>query len=556
MVFNISLYLSLAICVLGLGYKLIVWFKSKRDSNEKDASTGKRVSAFFASLGRQLASPKGWARFWSALLLDVLLLRRSFKLGPMRWAMHMLIFYGFMGLLLMHALQAQISEAIFDEYYATINPFLFLRNLFGIMALAGIAMAIWRRCKNQTLRKLTKGLDIYAIVILAVIMLSGFLLEGSKIISAQRYQEMVEEYAGLDEEEAPALKAYWAKNYGVVFSDLKGPFEEELLEQGAELNEDNCVSCHSQPQAAFISYPVSRILAPMAAWLDQAGAPNFLWYLHFLACFVGLAYLPFSKFLHVVTTPVSLTVNALSQPDGAQGANLATRHALDMDACTHCSACSEHCSVGTIFKKLQNLAILPSEKLALSRKMLNWNSLDDSSLRLLRQGADICTNCLRCTLICPAGLDLQQLWFDIRTELDSRGYPDTYQWTRDNCPAAPEPDDEPLEIGVYDWTDQLGYGISQEDFSKCFQCQSCTNVCPVVAGYENPAQELGLLPHQIMQALSLGLTKEARAARMTWDCLTCYLCQEHCPQRVPVTDVLYTLRNQAFDQLNQAKVQE
>jgi len=30
---------------------------------------------------------------------------------------------------------------------------------------------------------------------------------------------------------------------------------------------------------------------------------------------------------------------------------------------------------------------------------------------------------------------------------------------------------------------------------------------------------------------------------MLWDCLTCYQCQEHCPQNVKVTEVLYGLKN-------------
>jgi heterodisulfide reductase subunit C len=32
---------------------------------------------------------------------------------------------------------------------------------------------------------------------------------------------------------------------------------------------------------------------------------------------------------------------------------------------------------------------------------------------------------------------------------------------------------------------------------------------------------------------------------MLWSCLTCYQCQEHCPQGVKVTDLLYELKNQA-----------
>ncbi len=32
-------------------------------------------------------------------------------------------------------------------------------------------------------------------------------------------------------------------------------------------------------------------------------------------------------------------------------------------------------------------------------------------------------------------------------------------------------------------------------FSACFGCQTCANVCAVVANYENPQDVLGLLPH-------------------------------------------------------------
>jgi heterodisulfide reductase subunit C len=37
----------------------------------------------------------------------------------------------------------------------------------------------------------------------------------------------------------------------------------------------------------------------------------------------------------------------------------------------------------------------------------------------------------------------------------------------------------------------------------------------------------------------------AAGPRMLWDCVTCYQCQEHCPQNVTVTDILYQLKNLA-----------
>ena len=88
-------------------------------------------------------------------------------------------------------------------------------------------------------------------------------------------------------------------------------------------------------------------------------------------------------------------------------------------------------------------------------------------------------------------------------------------------------------------------------FSVCFGCQSCTTVCPVVANYDNPEEVLGMLPHQIMHACGLGVRDLALGSNMLWDCLTCYQCQEHCPQGVYITDVLYELKNLAVKQVRE-----
>jgi heterodisulfide reductase subunit C len=95
---------------------------------------------------------------------------------------------------------------------------------------------------------------------------------------------------------------------------------------------------------------------------------------------------------------------------------------------------------------------------------------------------------------------------------------------------------------------QNGLLLSDEasTFSACFGCQTCTNVCPVVANYEDPKDVLGLLPHQIMHAVGLGIKDLAFGSNMLWDCVTCYQCQEQCPQGVKVTEVLYELKNLAI----------
>ncbi|MFZ2633670.1 MAG: 4Fe-4S dicluster domain-containing protein, partial [Desulfosalsimonadaceae bacterium] len=87
-------------------------------------------------------------------------------------------------------------------------------------------------------------------------------------------------------------------------------------------------------------------------------------------------------------------------------------------------------------------------------------------------------------------------------------------------------------------------------YSYCFTCENCSTVCPVVGNYENPQHDLDLLPHQIVRSMGLGLKDLAMGSKMLWYCLTCYQCQEHCPQGVKVTDIFYELKNLAVNEAN------
>jgi hypothetical protein len=64
-----------------------------------------------------------------------------------------------------------------------------------------------------------------------------------------------------------------------------------------------------------------------------------------MACFIGLVYLPFSKFFHIFATPVSLLVASVTEPVVAESANVATRQVLERDGCSHGGTCHEECPV-------------------------------------------------------------------------------------------------------------------------------------------------------------------------------------------------------------------
>lgn len=571
--FNSLFLTALIIFSLGLIYKVSNWFVKKIAAPGQTVTTFQRVRSAAGGILGVVFSTK-LIMVIKVILVDVLLQGRVFKEDVTRWLAHMLIFYGFMLLLILHALDSVVTEALFSDYYPTVNPFFFLRDLFGAMVIVGVAMVVLRRYFFKTPRLRTGLKDHYAIIILAVIMFSGIGLEGLKITSHSEFIRMVEDYAGLDdEEEIQALEAVWVDNYGVVSPNMRGPFDDDLLSVGREVHEGNCLDCHASAKWAFTGFSMAKILKPVAVPLDRADGVTILWYIHIIACFAGLAYLPFSKMFHMFAVPLSLIAGQVMDPKRSLPANILTRQMVELDACTHCGSCSLNCSAGMIYEALGNEYILPSEKMTFLKKMVAGRPPNSIQMEAIQQGVYLCTNCDRCTVRCPSGIQLKELWYAVREELLVKGPPlaallTPFSFARGLLIQPELPADDytrPVENAVAKVAGQFAELMqpdvaiplnsqSLEDcrpilkdrtFSHCFSCQSCTTVCPVVGNYDRPEQVLGLLPHQIMGCLGLGLTQMAAGAKMIWDCLTCYKCQESCPQEVEVCDLLFDLKNVA-----------
>jgi heterodisulfide reductase subunit C/nitrate reductase gamma subunit len=549
MLFTTLLYVSLAVFGIGTLWRFATWLTIRIGPETPDDSPGTRIKAVLAGVAKAVFSTRLITVLKIGFLDAVLQIKVARQDWP-RWLMHALILFGFMGLLLLHALDDFITVNLFSGYVSTLNPFFSLRNLLGLMVIAGVVLAIIRRARNTRLKATTNRMDVYAIAILAVIMISGFLLESAQIISEPIFDEMVADYWTPDDpEEVEPLKVYWAKNYGVVFQELEMADDPQAEEDGLALHEESCIDCHDRPSAAFVSYALAKILSPLGVALNGMRSDLVLWYVHFLACFAGLAYLPFSRFFHIISSPLSLLANGLAEANGGSAAAAHMRRAMALDACTHCGTCSAHCSVEPVFRILGNRDILPSEKLADTFKMAGARGLTGNALTRLSDGSFICTDCYRCTTLCPAGIDLQDVWNAARRQLAESGCGSPYARLRDldadqghadDAASQPELSIPGPEVQPHlPWTDS-------STFAACFKCQTCTNACPVVALYDHPGRNLGLLPHQIMHALGLGCTDMAMDAAMTWDCVTCYQCQEQCPQSVRVTDILYSLKNLAW----------
>jgi heterodisulfide reductase subunit C len=484
MLYDTALYVALAIFGVGLIYKVSGWFRFSVDMQNRTGATPAppRIPTALKGVLTTLFSPK-LAVLARVFVSDVLLQMRIRKEDVIRWLMHMLIFVGFMFLFFTHALDKIILTSLYDRYYLDLNPFLIVA---GLMVLAGVAIAAYRRFIQKVPRLKTAGPDYYALIILAVIIISGLAMELTKLTSYENWQ------------------TYWN--------------------------------------------------------------------IHVYACLFGLAYLPFSKMLHVLTTPVSLLANAVMD-NQSNPANIKTRQMMELDACTRCGTCSNRCSVAVAFDRIGNEMILPSERMEFLKDYYSDKAIGAKGLAAIQQGIYLCTNCDRCTVACPAGINLREMWFDVREEIIQRGdavalvlTPFSYfrglnmdkfdlepleKPVAKACNKVTAPykllhqsnDIIPLTSANQAFKESAGLSDRASSYSYCFTCENCTTVCPVAGNYDSPAEELDLLPHQIMRSMGFGIKDLAMGSRMLWYCLTCYQCQEHCPQGVKVTDVLYELKN-------------
>jgi len=552
MLYTWSFFIALAVFFIGILYRIIGFFRLNIGPNLSGFTMAGRIKAFFAGLFGILASPARIFHLFKTVILDVVLQLPLLRQDFLKWVMHICIFWGFAGLFFFHALEGYVSEVIFSNYLSTLNPFMALRNIAGVMVMAGLVIAVYRRKTHFRLKQISRRPDYLAIALLALIMISGFGLEAAKIISSGVFYEMVEEYGSLDDEDLPALKAVWQEEFNVQFPGETILVTPEVMEEGELLNEDNCAVCHSNPKSAFVSYPISVAMKPVAGFFNRNRLDALMLKIHFLSCFLALAYLPFSKFLHILTTPVSLMISGLAGQQIKRDENRATRRVFDLSACTQCGTCTSHCAVGPLYEIFDNPWVFPSERVTRIRESAWGRPMEPESRDAFSLGSFICTMCNKCSQLCPAGLDLQDIWKETRERLAEESLPDPVIRIRDlrnkhtpekaglQSPVVIKPGKNPVIAS-------LKRSFQAATFSQCYTCLTCTSTCPVT-GVTGEIREFGSAPHQVIHALVLGQTDLAKNASIVWDCLTCYKCQENCPQGVRITDIFYQLKNMVYHQ--------
>ncbi|MFO8102209.1 MAG: 4Fe-4S dicluster domain-containing protein [Dehalococcoidia bacterium] len=77
--------------------------------------------------------------------------------------------------------------------------------------------------------------------------------------------------------------------------------------------------------------------------------------------------------------------------------------------------------------------------------------------------------------------------------------------------------------------------LSGQKVSACFQCEKCTNGCPLLFAMDMP-------PHKLMRSVQLGLKDEVLKSDTIWVCASCETCTTRCPNGIDIAHLMDTLR--------------
>jgi heterodisulfide reductase subunit C len=78
-----------------------------------------------------------------------------------------------------------------------------------------------------------------------------------------------------------------------------------------------------------------------------------------------------------------------------------------------------------------------------------------------------------------------------------------------------------------------------ERIMHCLQCGSCGGSCPSGADME-------FTPRALFAMINADRKEEVLSANTMWYCVSCYFCTTRCPQKIPITDIMYSLKRIAI----------
>ena len=84
-----------------------------------------------------------------------------------------------------------------------------------------------------------------------------------------------------------------------------------------------------------------------------------------------------------------------------------------------------------------------------------------------------------------------------------------------------------------------GRSDRQVDLLACYQCEKCSNGCPVTFAMD-------YLPHQLIRMLQLGMTEAVLESKTIWVCASCETCYTRCPNEIEIAKLMDDLKQEVL----------
>ncbi len=97
-------------------------------------------------------------------------------------------------------------------------------------------------------------------------------------------------------------------------------------------------------------------------------------------------------------------------------------------------------------------------------------------------------------------------------------------------------------MNVDERLEEIAKNLSKRvDTKSCFACGTCVAACPIsrLTGGEN------YHPRRVVKSTLEGESTTLLEEPALWLCTSCHACLEHCPQKVPVSELIQDLQNLA-----------
>lgn len=253
-----------AIMIIGLFRNAMIWMEGRLSGHDIHLSRSSKLVISAYRLLRAVFSGD-FARHVGVFVRDTLLLRRLRRLSGFRWLVHSMIFFGFLGILILDIITVIAMDLLHVEAFIEQDGWgkLWIRDfgfeLFGLMLLIGLVAAAARRFVVRPRQLVTGSEDVVSILLLLLVVLSGFIVEGVAISS------------GLPGHESNAEFSF----VGAIFS----------------------------------------------AFLPSVSADAYaqIWFAHSLISVALIAYIPFSKLFHAFAAPLAIQLDAIIGKGGGSG---------------------------------------------------------------------------------------------------------------------------------------------------------------------------------------------------------------------------------------------